>query len=90
MENTTLTFMGETLSEQYRPIEFIVNQCQRFMDWEDAPKNYFGGFMCAVLNNDFMNAVGRADNENIQNIRLIAIFLNMKGYTLREKFSNAN
>jgi hypothetical protein len=37
-----------------------------------------------------MNAVGRADNENIQNIRLIAIFLNMKGYALKEKFNNAH
>ena len=85
MENTTLTFMGRTLSEEYRPISFIVNQCQRFMEAEHISKEYMGGFMMAVLENDFMQAVGRADDA--KNLKLIATFLNCQAGCVRDKYS---
>jgi len=88
MTATKLEFMGETLEEFYHPIAHIVEQCQWFMDYPDAQRGMMGGFMTAVLNNDFTGAVCSADAENIKHIRTIAIFLYSKGNCVKKKFNS--
>ena len=80
-----IIFQGITLGEQYRPIEHVINQCEFFMNSPRAGHGFLGGFMTAVLDNDFMEACLRADNENGKHLKLIATFLHMYGSCLIEK-----
>lgn len=80
-----IIFQGITLGEQYRPIEHVINQCEFFMNSPRAGHGFLGGFMTAVLDNDFIEACGRADNENGKHLKLIATFIQMYGRCLIEK-----
>jgi len=87
MESThnPLMFQGIRLSETYRPIEHIIQQCEFFMNYPDAGHGFLGGFMTAILDNDFKEACGRADDINGKHLRLIATFIRSYGECVVEK-----
>ena len=83
--DTPLTFQGVELGEQYRPISHIIQHCEFFMNSPHAGRGFLGGFMTAVIDNNFMQACTRADNDNGQHLKLIATFMYMYGGCVIEK-----
>ena len=80
-----MVFQGIEISEYYRPIDYIISQCEFFMSNPHAGHGFLGSFMTAVLDNDFQQACSRADKENAKNLQMIAMFIRCYGECVVEK-----
>ena len=53
------------------PVDYMAQAVEYYIERGIQP----GGFLSAVLSNDFIEAVGRADEENSNNLREWGVFL---------------